>query len=77
MKKNIHEVERVFRFLFGFFLISLSFWGPRNAWFLLGLIPILTAITGVCPFYSLRNMSTRSEDSEIDIKRHRYFHYLK
>lgn len=77
MKKNIHEVERVFRFFTGLFLLTLSFWGPKNAWFLLGLIPMITGFTGVCPFYSMRKMSTRDEDKELDIKGHRYFHYLK
>jgi hypothetical protein len=77
MKKNIHERERVVRFFGGLFLVSFSLWGPKNAWFLLGLVPMLTGFTGVCPLYSLRNMSTRNEDKKLDIKGHRYFHYLK
>ncbi len=76
MKKNVHEIERLIRFFLGAFLLSLSFWGPKNPWFLLGLIPLLTGMTGVCPLYSLRRMSTRDEDREIDKKGHKYFHYL-
>lgn len=57
MKKNIHSTERAFRIIAGLFLMSLAFWGPNNLWFLLGVIPVLTGLGGLCPMYSLLGIS--------------------
>jgi hypothetical protein len=76
MRKNTHEIERFIRFFGGAFLVSLSFWGVKNPWFLLGIVPMLTGLTGVCPLYSMMSISTRNQDKEIDTKGHRYFHSL-
>jgi len=58
MKKNIHPIERGIRFFGGLALASLAFWGPKNAWFLLGLIPMVTGLIGWCPPYALLGIST-------------------
>ncbi|MGC8723587.1 MAG: YgaP family membrane protein [Acidobacteriota bacterium] len=55
---NIHPVERVVRGIVGLFLISLIFWGPKSLWGLIGLIPLLTALLGWCPPYSLLGINT-------------------
>lgn len=58
MKKNIHPVERIVRVVVGLGLASMAFWGPQNAWFLLGLIPVATGLLGWCPPYSLLGINT-------------------
>ena len=64
MGKNIHPAERAVRFVAGLFLASLAFWGPANYWFLLGLIPALTGITGFCLPYKLLGISTCPKTSK-------------
>ncbi|RME20294.1 MAG: DUF2892 domain-containing protein [Deltaproteobacteria bacterium] len=58
MPKNVHAIERVFRFLLGVFVLSLIFWGPKTWWGLLGLIPLLTSFVGSCPLYTVLGVST-------------------
>ncbi len=58
MQKNIHPVERVIRVVVGLVLTTLAFLGPANPWFLLGIIPVLTGLTGWCPPYQLLGINT-------------------
>jgi hypothetical protein len=58
MKKNIHQIERVVRIVAGIGLVSLTFWGPANPWFFLGLIPLATGLIGWCPPYAMLGIST-------------------
>ena len=58
MQKNIHPVERVVRVVVGLALISMAFIGPANLWFLVGIVPVLTGVTGWCPPYQLLGFST-------------------
>jgi len=58
MTKNIHPIERVIRVVGGLFVASLAFWGPANLWFLLGLIPVATGLSGWCPPYQLLGINT-------------------
>jgi hypothetical protein len=58
MQKNIHPVERVIRVVVGLVLTTLAFLGPANPWFLLGMIPVLTGLTGWCPPYQLLGINT-------------------
>ena len=53
-----HPVERVLRVLVGVVLLSLVFVGPKTAWGWIGLIPILTGATGLCPLYTILGLST-------------------
>jgi hypothetical protein len=64
MKKNIHPIERVVRFFGGLFIASLAFWGPKNAWFLLGLIMTVTGLIGWCPPYTLLGINTCSRKEQ-------------
>lgn len=57
--KNIHPVERVARGVAGAVLVSFAFIGPASPWFFLGLVPLLTAVTGWCPPYQLLGINTR------------------
>jgi hypothetical protein len=58
MIKNIHPVERVIRVIVGIVLTSMAFLGPANPWFLLGIIPVLTGLSGWCPPYQLLGINT-------------------
>ena len=46
------------RLALGVGLIALVFIGPKTAWGWIGLIPILTALTRICPVYSLMGLSS-------------------
>jgi hypothetical protein len=58
MKNNIHPAERVLRVGVGVFLMSLAYWGPTNYWYLLGIIPVMTGLSGYCPLYAMMGVST-------------------
>jgi len=58
MKKNVGSTERIIRIVVGAGILSLAFVGPQSPWAFLGLVPILTGITGWCPPYALLGIST-------------------
>ena len=58
MKKNIHPVERGIRIALGIVILSLVFVGPKSLWGLIGIVPILTGLSGWCPPYHLLGIST-------------------
>jgi hypothetical protein len=53
-----HPVERVLRVLVGVVVLSLVFIGPKTAWGWIGIVPILTGVTGLCPLYTVLGIST-------------------
>ena len=57
-KANEGTADRVLRTLAGVVLLSLTVVGPRTAWGLVGLVPILTGLAGTCPLYTLLGLST-------------------
>lgn len=56
--KNIGSLDRGLRGALGVALLSLTVIGPQTMWGLVGLIPLLTAMAGWCPLYSLLGIST-------------------
>ena len=58
MTVNVHKYERAARVVIGIALCSLAFWGPKNMWFLLGLVPLLTGLIGWCPPHAMLGIST-------------------
>ncbi len=58
MKRNIGRVDRILRVAFGIGLIALVFVGPQSSLGWIGLIPLITGLTGNCPAYSLLGVST-------------------
>ena len=64
MTKNVGGIDRVLRVIVGLFLLSLIFWGPHSYWGLIGLVPLLTAVVGWCPPYSLMGISTCKRKTE-------------
>jgi hypothetical protein len=51
MEINVATWERVLRILVGVVLLALAVVGPRTVWGLLGVVPLITGATGVCPLY--------------------------
>lgn len=58
MERNIGDIERVVRVVVGLGILSLVFVGPQTLWGLVGLVPVLTGVTGWCPPYQLLGIST-------------------
>lgn len=58
MKANAGPVDRTLRILIGLAVLSLTVLGPRTSWGLLGIVPLLTGLTGFCPAYAWLGIST-------------------
>ena len=58
MKMNISGIERIIRTVAGLGIISLAFIGPQTAWAYLGIIPLITGVTGFCPPYAMLGIKT-------------------
>lgn len=62
MTTNIGGIDRVVRIIVGLALIAFALFGPADigwkwiGW--IGVVPILTALVGWCPAYSLVGLST-------------------
>ncbi len=56
--QNEHTVERVIRVLVGIGLLALVFVGPKTPWGYIGIIPIVTGLSGTCPLYTILGIST-------------------
>ncbi|MBI3547342.1 MAG: DUF2892 domain-containing protein [Gammaproteobacteria bacterium] len=66
MDKNVGSIDKIIRIVIGLALLSLLFILQGNVrWFgLIGVVPILTVVTGWCPVYSLIGVNTcRSKKS--------------
>jgi Protein of unknown function (DUF2892) len=50
---NEHPIERVLRVIIGVGLITMVYTGPQTNWGWLGIIPLVTGITGFCPLYRI------------------------
>lgn len=61
MSVNVGTADRVLRIIAGLVLISLVFIGPQTPWGWIGLVPLLTAVAGFCPAYSLLGIRTCSK----------------
>jgi hypothetical protein len=61
MSVNVGTIDRVLRIIVGLALISLVFIGPQTPWGWIGLVPLLTAVVGYCPAYSLLGIRTCSK----------------
>ncbi|MGY0709423.1 YgaP family membrane protein [Azospirillum argentinense] len=53
MPVNVGTIDRALRAIVGLVLIALVFVGPQTPWGWIGLLPLLTAVVGFCPAYTL------------------------
>jgi len=58
MKVNEGSVDRTIRVVVGLVLVSLVFIGPQTPWGWIGLVPIVTGLSGWCPAYTLFGIDT-------------------
>ncbi len=58
MKQNVGWIDRAARFVIGAAILSVVFWGPQTAWGYIGLMALLSAISGFCPLYKLMGVAT-------------------
>ncbi|HTV22786.1 MAG TPA: DUF2892 domain-containing protein [Polyangiaceae bacterium] len=58
MSHNTNALDRGIRIVLGLALLAIFFFGPKTAWGLLGLIPLLTGTFGHCPLYRALGIST-------------------
>lgn len=58
MTRNTGKIDRGLRIVLGLVLLSLVFVGPQTPWGLVGLVPLLTGLVGMCPLYSVLGINT-------------------
>ncbi len=60
MAKLLNEgpVDRTVRVILGLVGLYFVFFGPKTAWGWIGLIPLLTGLSGYCPLYAPFKFST-------------------
>ncbi len=58
MTKNVGTIDQALRIIVGLVLISLVFIGPQTPWGWIGVVPIVTALLGWCPAYTLFGIKT-------------------
>ncbi|HOJ17858.1 MAG: DUF2892 domain-containing protein [Ignavibacteriales bacterium] len=53
MLKNVGGVDKILRVIIGLFLLSMLLWveGSAKYWGLIGIVPLVTGLTGRCPAY--------------------------
>ena len=56
--KNVGTIDRGLRIVVGLALVSLVFIGPQTPWGWIGLVPLVTALIGWCPLYTLIGVRT-------------------
>ncbi len=57
MEKNVGRIDRIVRAIFGVAIIFIGIY-KKSLWGLIGIIPILSAITGFCLLYRVLGFST-------------------
>ena len=55
---NEGAIDRAIRVILGLALLSLVMVGPKTMWGLIGLIPLVTGLVGMCPLYRLEGIDT-------------------
>ena len=58
MHKNIGKYDRVLRIVVGVALLALVFVGPKTLWGLIGLVPLISGLAGICPGYAIAGVRT-------------------
>jgi hypothetical protein len=58
MSINMGSADRIIRAIVGIALLALVFVGPQTPWGWIGIVPLATALVGICPAYSLLGIKT-------------------
>lgn len=62
MTKNVGKIDKIARLLVGGALLGLTVAGMIGPWGWIGVVPIVTALMGNCPAYSLLGVNTCQAD---------------
>lgn len=58
MKANVGGIDKILRIVAGLALIGMAVTGLIGMWGYIGIVPLLTALLGWCPAYTLLGMNT-------------------
>ena len=58
MSRNVGTIDRVLRIIVGLALIAGAAAGTIGVWGWIGVVPVLTALVGFCPAYTLLGLSS-------------------
>lgn len=58
MYRNLSLADRLIRATLGAVILLLVFFGPQTPWGYVGLIALLSAISGFCPLYKIIGIRT-------------------
>ena len=58
MNANVGGIDKILRIAVGIVLIGLAALGIVGAWGWIGLVPLLTGLSGQCPLYPLLGVNT-------------------
>lgn len=58
MGKNVGGIDRILRIVVGLVLIGLAVTGTVGLWGYIGAVPLVTALIGWCPAYTLLGFKT-------------------
>ncbi len=58
MKANVGGIDKILRIVAGIALIGMAVTGLIGMWGYIGVVPLLTALLGWCPAYTLLGMNT-------------------
>jgi uncharacterized membrane protein HdeD (DUF308 family) len=67
-KKNVGKTDRIIRIIVGILLVGNVFLALQHPIGWIGVILIVTGIAGMCPLYSLLNLSTKSTAEKVGLK---------
>lgn len=57
MKANVGGIDRILRIILGLAILGVGYYF-KSYWGFVGLVPLLTAVVGFCPLYTLLGLST-------------------
>jgi hypothetical protein len=55
---NEGGLDRTLRVVLGLALISLALVGPKSVWGWIGVLPLITGLSGFCPLYRVLGLNT-------------------
>lgn len=58
MKLNVGGIDRALRAIVGIVLIALAVTGRIGVWGWIGVVPLLTALVGFCPLYTMLGINS-------------------
>lgn len=60
---NVGKGDKIFRIFLGIVIIAIGFY-YKSWWGAVGLVPLITAVTGFCPAYLPFKLSTKEKEEQ-------------